>query len=58
MRLLRPLKPANYCRIAAADVAAALVNDLLASPSGRRVMDLGRDATPLKFQVIQTLPAS
>lgn len=38
MRLLRPLTPANYRAIAAADVAAALVSGVLASPPGRSVL--------------------
>jgi uncharacterized protein YbjT (DUF2867 family) len=38
MRLLGPVTPANYRAIAAADVAAALVSTVLASPSGRTVL--------------------
>ncbi len=38
MRLLRPLTPANYRAIAAADVAAALVRTLQNTPSGQRVL--------------------
>jgi len=45
MRLLRPLTPANYRAIAAEDVAAALVNTVLASPPGRTVL-LSGDMQP------------
>lgn len=45
MRLLRPLTPANYRAIDAADVAAALVNTVLASPPGRTVL-LSGDMQP------------
>ena len=38
MRLLRPLTPANYRAIAAADVAATLVRTLQNTPSGQRVL--------------------
>ncbi len=38
MRLLRPLTPANYRTIAAADVAAALVNTLQSTPTGQKVL--------------------
>lgn len=38
MRLLRPVTPANYRAIAAADVAEALVNTLQATSSGQRVL--------------------
>jgi len=38
MRLLRPLTPANYRAIAAADVAAALVNTLQATHTGHTVL--------------------
>ncbi|MGC1172581.1 MAG: epimerase [Polaromonas sp.] len=38
MRLLRPVTPANYRAIAAADVAAALVATLRASPSGQKIL--------------------
>ncbi|GAB3478690.1 Rossmann-fold NAD(P)-binding domain-containing protein [Polaromonas eurypsychrophila] len=38
MRLLRPVTPANYRAIAAADVAAALVRTLQNTPSGQRVL--------------------
>lgn len=45
MRLLRPLTPANYRAIAAADVAAALTGAVLASPSGHTVL-LSGDMLP------------
>ncbi|MDP3604383.1 MAG: nucleoside-diphosphate sugar epimerase [Polaromonas sp.] len=45
MRLLRPLTPANYRAIEAADVAAALVNSVLASPPGQTVL-LSGDMQP------------
>jgi uncharacterized protein YbjT (DUF2867 family) len=45
MRLLRPLTPANYRAIEAADVAAALVNAVLAGRSGRTVL-LSGDMQP------------
>lgn len=45
MRLLRPVTPANYRAIAAADVAAALVNTVLASLPGRTVL-LSGDMQP------------
>jgi hypothetical protein len=45
MRLHRPLTPANYRAIAAADVAAALVNAAQAGPSGRTVL-LSGDMQP------------
>ncbi len=45
MRLLRPLTPANYRAIAAADVAAALTAAVLASPSGHSVL-LSGDMLP------------
>lgn len=38
MRLLRPVTPANYRAIAASDVAAALVDAVLASRPGRTVL--------------------
>lgn len=38
MRLLRPLTPANYRAIAAADVAAALVSAVQSTPSGQKVL--------------------
>jgi uncharacterized protein YbjT (DUF2867 family) len=38
MRLLRPLTPANYRAIAAADVAAALVTTVQRTPSGQKVL--------------------
>ncbi len=38
MRLLRPLTPANYRAIAAADVAAALVSALQSTPTGQKVL--------------------
>jgi uncharacterized protein YbjT (DUF2867 family) len=38
MRLLRPLTPANYRAIAAADVAAALVNSVQAGLPGQNVL--------------------
>ncbi|MDP2818852.1 MAG: epimerase [Polaromonas sp.] len=38
MRLLRPLTPANYRAIEAADVAAALVSTLQNTPSGQKVL--------------------
>jgi uncharacterized protein YbjT (DUF2867 family) len=38
MRLLRPLTPANYRAIAAADVAAALVGSVLTGRPGKTVM--------------------
>jgi len=45
MRLLRPLTPANYRAIAAADVAAALVGAVLAGAPGRTVL-LSGDMQP------------
>ncbi|MDP1943049.1 MAG: nucleoside-diphosphate sugar epimerase [Polaromonas sp.] len=45
MRLLRPVTPANYRAIAAADVAAALVGAVQASPSGHTVL-LSGDMQP------------
>ena len=45
MRLFRPLTPANYRAIDAADVAAALVNSVLASPPGQTVL-LSGDMQP------------
>lgn len=38
LRLLRPLTPANYRAIAAADVAAALVRTLQSTPTGHKVL--------------------
>ncbi|MDP3413279.1 MAG: nucleoside-diphosphate sugar epimerase [Polaromonas sp.] len=45
MRLLRPLTPANYRAIDAANVAVALVNSVLASPPGQTVL-LSGDMQP------------
>jgi len=45
MRLLRPVTPANYRAIAAADVAGALVSALRASPSGQKIL-LSGDMQP------------
>ncbi|MGQ2980609.1 MAG: NAD(P)H-binding protein [Polaromonas sp.] len=45
MRLLRPLTPANYRAINAADVAAALVNGVLGGPPGQTVL-LSGDMQP------------
>jgi uncharacterized protein YbjT (DUF2867 family) len=45
MRLLRPLTPANYRAIAAADVAAALVDGVLAGFPGKTVL-LSGDMQP------------
>jgi uncharacterized protein YbjT (DUF2867 family) len=45
MRLLRPLTPANYRAIAAADVAKALVDSVKSSPAGQAVL-LSGDMQP------------